>query len=214
MNLIFLGPPGSGKGTQAFRLAEQLGLFHLSTGDVLRAAVRSGSELGRQAESFMKAGDLVPDSLILAMIEQMICSGALQAGVVMDGFPRTIPQAEGLLEMFARHQMSIKRVFLLQVPDDEIVRRLSGRWFCPTCNEGYNYPLKVPMVTGRCNNDGSALQRRPDDEETVIRHRLDVYASQTRPLEAFYRTAGLLATIDANIPADDLTAVLLREAVS
>lgn len=212
MKIVFLGPPGSGKGTQATRLSQKLGLMHLSTGDILRDSVRRQTELGKKAESYMKSGALVPDDLIIGIIEEKLASGQLADGFILDGFPRTIPQAESLKEMFLRQQQSLDRVFLLRVSDEEIVKRLSGRWYCPTCNAGYNYPLQVPKITGRCDNDGTHLQRRPDDEESVVRNRLQVYKAQTQPIEDFYRREQLLYEIPAEQGPDKVFQALLSAA--
>jgi adenylate kinase len=195
MNLLFLGPPGSGKGTQAVRVARQLGVTHLSTGDVLREAVKAGTELGRKAKGYMEKGELVPDSILIDMIEDKIGSGHLGDGFILDGFPRTMPQAESLKQMLAGHDMSLDRAVLLVVDDEEIVKRLSGRWFCPQCQAGYNYPAQMPKVEGRCDYDNAELQRRPDDEEDVVRNRLQVYKKQTEPIVDFYRNESILAEV-------------------
>jgi len=210
LRLVFLGPPGSGKGTQAVRLSQRQGWLHLSTGDILREAVKLGNELGRKAESFMKNGELVPDHLIMEMIRMKISSGALDDGFILDGFPRTIPQAEQLKELFIGNNISLDMVILLRVSDEEIVKRLSGRWFCPVCNAGYNYPLAVPKVTGRCDKDNAHLQRRSDDDEAVVVHRLEVYKRQTRPIEDFYRTEQLLYEIPAESAPDKVFQALLN----
>jgi adenylate kinase len=209
MNLIFLGPPGSGKGTQAARLSARLGVVHLSTGDMLREAVKNQTPLGLKAEAYMKRGDLVPDDLIIGLIEQKITDGDLAAGFILDGFPRTIPQAQSLKAMMTKHAIRLDRAVLLDVPDDEIVRRLSGRWHCPICNAGYNYPMHLPKVDGKCDSDGTALQRRPDDEEGVVRNRLEVYKKQTRPIEEFYRSEAVLSEIKADVAPDAVFEALL-----
>lgn len=209
MNLVFLGPPGSGKGTQAARLSSRLGLVHLSTGDMLREAVRKGTPLGHEAEGYMKRGELVPDALIVGVIKDKVTSGELKSGFILDGFPRTIPQAEALKQMFAQNSIPLDHAILFAVPDEEIVRRLSGRWHCPTCNAGYNYPMQLPKVEGKCDKDGAALARRPDDEESVVRNRLDVYKKQTRPIEDFYRKEGLLVEIQADHSPDKVFEELL-----
>ena len=204
MNLVFLGPPGSGKGTQAVRLAESKGLVHLSTGDLLRDAVKAGSELGKKAEGFMKAGELVPDDLIVGLIEDKIASGSLENGFILDGFPRTIPQAESLKIMLVKNGIALEKAVLIAVDDDEIVRRLSGRWFCPTCQTTYNHPAKMPKNEGVCDNDGVELLRRPDDEEAVVRNRLEVYKKQTQPIENFYRMESILAEVSGERSPDEV----------
>lgn len=209
MNLIFLGPPGSGKGTQAARLSAKLGLVHLSTGDMLREAVKKQTPLGQEAEGFMKRGELVPDSLIVGLIEQKVANGELKSGFILDGFPRTIPQAESLKQMMAKNGIRLDRAVLFDVPDEEIVRRLSGRWHCPTCHAGYNYPMQLPKVDGKCDKEGTPLQRRPDDEESVVRNRLSVYQRQTKPIEDYYRKELLLAEIKADVSPDMVFDALL-----
>lgn len=210
MNLVFLGPPGSGKGTQAARLSARLGLLHLSTGDLLREAVKRGTPLGHQAEGYMKHGELVPDALIIGLIEEKIQKGELEHGFILDGFPRTIPQAESLKETLAKNRIAIDRAILFDAPDDEIVRRLAGRWHCPTCNAGYNYPLQIPKTEGKCDKDGTQLVRRHDDDESVVRNRLDVYKKQTQPIVDFYRREGMLVAIKADQAPDRVFDALLE----
>ncbi len=212
MNLVFLGPPGSGKGTQAARLSQKKGMVHLSTGDLLREAVRRGTPLGKQAEGYMSRGELVPDQLITGLIEAKIENGELKSGFILDGFPRTIPQAESLKDMLAAHGVVLSGAVLFAVPDDEIVRRLSGRWFCPKCNAGYNYPAQTPKVKGHCDADNEPLLRRPDDEESVVRNRLEVYKRQTKPIEEFYRKESLLIEISGIEGPDSVFSELLRVA--
>ena len=195
MNLVFLGPPGSGKGTQALRVAKELNLTHISTGDLLREAVKNQTELGQQAEEFMKSGNLVPDELIVKLIEEKISNGNKGNGIILDGFPRTIQQAESLKKMFEQNQEHLDSAVLLEVSDEEVVKRLSGRWFCPKCNAGYNYPSNRPKQEGLCDSDGQELLRRPDDDEAVVKNRLDVYKKQTQPIEEFYRQESILKEI-------------------
>ncbi len=204
MNLVFLGPPGSGKGTQALRVAKELNLTHISTGDLLREAVKNKAELGRQAEEFMKSGNLVPDELIVKLIEEKISNGNKGNGVILDGFPRTIPQAESLKKMFEQNQEHLDSAVLLEVSDEEVVKRLSGRWFCPKCNAGYNYPSNRPKQEGLCDSDGEELLRRPDDEEAVVKNRLDVYKKQTQPIEEFYRQESILKEIKGEQQPDSV----------
>ena len=194
-NMIFLGPPGSGKGTQAVKLAEKIGVIHLSTGDLLRTAVKEGTDLGKQAKEYMEKGELVPDHLLIGLIETKVTNGYLSNGFILDGFPRTVPQAESLKEMFVKNNMNMDSAILLQVSDEEVVRRLSGRWFCPTCQRTYNHPSNMPKNEGVCDDDGAKLQRRPDDEESVVRNRLEVYKKQTQPIEEFYRNESILIEV-------------------
>ncbi len=201
-NLIFLGPPGSGKGTQAVKLADKIGVKHLSTGDLLRNAVKEGTELGKQAKEYMDKGELVPDHLLIGLIENKVTGGELNGGFILDGFPRTVPQAESLKDMFQANDMQIDAAVLLQVSDDEVVRRLSGRWFCPTCQRTYNFPANMPKKEGVCDDDGTELKRRPDDEEDVVRNRLEVYKKQTQPIEEFYRNESLLNEVTGEQPPD------------
>ncbi len=210
MNLVFLGPPGSGKGTQAVRLARNKGIVHLSTGDLLREAVKNGTELGKKAEGYMKAGDLVPDSLIVGLIEDKIAAGDLKSGFILDGFPRTVPQAESLREMLQKNEITLEKAVLIAVGDNEIVQRLSGRWFCPTCQATYNYPANVPKNEGVCDHDGAKLVRRPDDEEEVVRNRLEVYKKQTQPIEDFYRNESILTEVKGEQTSDNVFKSILE----
>lgn len=210
MNLVFLGPPGSGKGTQAQRLSAELDLTHLSTGDVLREAVKAGSELGKQADGHMKRGELVPDELMVSLIHSKIAGGDLSQGFILDGFPRTMLQAESLKKMFTENNVGLDKAILLDVSDDEIIRRLSGRWFCPKCNAGYNYPAKMPKTDGKCDTDGEALARRSDDEETVVKNRLDVYRRQTEPIVGFYQKESILTEIAAEGTPDEVFEAMLK----
>ncbi|MDF1544313.1 MAG: adenylate kinase [bacterium] len=195
MNFVFLGPPGSGKGTQAMKVAQELNLTHLSTGDVLREAVKNQTEVGLTAKAYMDKGDLVPDEVLIGMIKDKVTGGELSDGFILDGFPRTIPQATSLKEMLKEAEANLDKAILLDVDDEEIVRRLSGRWFCPECSEGYNYPVKMPEKAGFCDKDGAELKRRPDDEESVVRNRLEVYEKLTEPIIGFYAKESILTSV-------------------
>jgi adenylate kinase len=210
MNFVFLGPPGSGKGTQAKTVSEELRILHLSTGDLLREAVRNGTSIGKQAKKYMEAGELVPDEIIVGIIEDKLKSGDLDSGFILDGFPRTVPQADALKKMFEKNNKKIDRAILLDVPDEEVVRRLSGRFYCPGCNAGYNYPAKMPRKEGICDVCGTVLRRRPDDEEDVVRNRLTVYKKQTEPIVDFYRRESLLSEVNAEGSIDSIHERLLR----
>ncbi len=209
MLAIILGPPGSGKGTQAAKLAEKKGLVHLSTGDILRNAVKNETELGLKAKSYMDAGDLVPDDLILGIIKERIESNN---NVLFDGFPRTVPQAEGLDLMLAETGSGINVVLDLDVSDQEVINRLSGRYFCSSCQATYNYPNKLPKREGVCDKCGIALSKRKDDTEEVVKNRLNVYKELTQPLQDYYKKQGLLKTVngEGNIEAvfNDLVSIL------
>ncbi len=212
MNLVFLGPPGSGKGTQAMRAAKALKLVHISTGDLLREAVKNKTELGKKVEDIMKMGQLVPDEIVISLIGQKISTIGEAGGFILDGFPRNLSQAESLNFMFVHKKMKLDKAILLKVSDNEVVKRLSGRWHCSKCNSGYNYPRNMPKHEGICDNDGEQLLRRADDEESVVRNRLEVYKKETSPVEQFYRNESVLKEIEGEqIPdkvfQDILTAV-------
>ena len=210
MNLIFLGPPGSGKGTQARRISHELKIPHLSTGDLLREAVRDNTELGKKARKYMEAGDLVPDDIIIELIEEKFRNGELNNGGIFDGFPRTISQAEALNKMFEKHGTVIDKVILLAVSDQEVIQRLSGRFYCPTCHAGYNYPIHVPRNEGLCDKDGTRLLRRHDDEVNVVMNRLEVYKKQTAPIVDFYHRADKLSEIRADDGPDLISERILK----
>ena len=188
MIVILLGPPGVGKGTQAVRLADDLGWRHLSTGDLLRAHRREGTALGREAKGYMDAGELVPDDVILGMVRSELESMAPDQGVVFDGFPRTVPQAAGLDGLLGEMGRQVDRVVVLHADDEVLVKRLSGRRSCPECGAVYNVHFNPPETEGRCDRcDGELVHRRDDTAETV-RTRLEVYREQTAPLIRFYET--------------------------
>lgn len=210
MNLIFLGPPGSGKGTQAARLARKTGVFHLSTGDMLREAVKNGTDLGHKARSYMERGELVPDDLMVQLIEARLCAGDLHKGFILDGFPRTVSQAESLRTMFEKNDITLDHAVLIAVADEEVVKRLSGRFFCPSCQATYNYPVTMPRTEGVCDKDGTRLERRPDDDEAVVRNRLRVYKKQTRPIEDYYRKASVLVEINGTGSPDSVFDSIVR----
>lgn len=213
MNLIFLGPPGSGKGTQAAKLSEKLGLTHLSTGDFLRDAVKNQTELGIQAKEFMNNGQLVPDALIVSLIQKKINSGKLSKGFILDGFPRTIPQAEALKAMLDESSVTLDKAVCFCLEDDAIVTRMAGRRFCPTCQTTYNVNVvsTMPKVDSKCDKDGTDLINRHDDEEDVVKNRLEVYHAQTKPIIDFYKQESILAKINADVVPDEVFKALLKE---
>lgn len=196
MNLVLLGPPGAGKGTQAMRLAEAFKLRHLSSGDVLRAERKKGSELGRRVAGYMDSGALVPDEIIVEVILAQLQQSGDSAGFLLDGFPRTVNQAERLDEALAKVGQQVDLVLNVQVPDEEIVGRITGRRICPACDAVYHTEHRPPARAGICDKDGVALIHRQDDTREVVQQRLAAYHAQTTPLEAYYRAKGRLVEVD------------------
>jgi adenylate kinase len=195
-NLILLGPPGAGKGTQAERLQADFALAHISTGDMLRAQVAQGTELGQEAQKYMSAGELVPDDVILGMIGQRIDEQDARDGFLLDGFPRNASQADALAATLADSDRRLTAALLIDVPDQEVVRRLAGRRVCLKSGHVYHVEFDPPKREDVCDQDGSRLIQRDDDREETIRRRLEVYARQTAPLIEYYETAGLLRRFD------------------
>jgi len=197
MNLILLGPPGAGKGTQAKRIEERYGLKQISTGDMLRAEVRSGSEIGQQAKAIMERGELVPDAIIIAMLADRVVSPDVAQGFILDGFPRTVPQAEALDLVLKAKSMPLDHVIELQVDDAALVDRISGRFTCAKCGEGYHDQFKTPTKPGLCDVCGSGeFVRRADDRAELVAARLDAYHRQTAPLLPYYAAQGILRVVD------------------
>jgi adenylate kinase len=196
LNLILFGPPGAGKGTQAERLRSDFQLPYIATGDMLRENVKEGTELGTVANEYMKAGDLVPDDVIVAMVAERLQEEDARDGFILDGFPRTIDQAEALDNQLDELGRRITAVLLLDVPDEEVVRRLSGRRVCLKVGHNYHVELDPPKREGVCDQDGTRLVQREDDQPEVIRNRLRVYHEKTQPLVGYYDEQGLLRRID------------------
>jgi len=197
MRLVLLGPPGAGKGTQAARLVERFDIPQISTGDILREHVQDGTMLGIKARSYMDRGEYVPDALVVQMVMGRLREPDAEKGFILDGFPRTVPQAEALERALAEADRPLTAVLQYDIPDDMAVRRLSNRWTCPTCKRTYNLEFKPPVNEGVCDFDGTPLERRLDDDELTVRRRLAVYREQTAPLQRFYAARGLLQVIDA-----------------
>ena len=207
LNLILLGPPGAGKGTQAERLGEDFGLAHISTGDMLRAHVAEDTELGRKAKGFMDAGELAPDEVIIGMIVERIDEPDARDGFLLDGFPRNQQQAQALADALANLQRQLTAVLLFEVPDEDVVRRLAGRRVCvKNPSHIYHVDFDPPKHRDVCDQDGSRLIQREDDREEVIRRRLEVYHAQTEPLIEFYDRAGLLRRVDGRRSSDEVHA--------
>ena len=204
LNLILFGPPGAGKGTQATRLQDDFQLPFISTGDMLRANVKQETPLGRQAKAYMDAGDLVPDDLIVAMAGERLQDDDAEDGFILDGFPRTLDQATALDKQLSELARRVTAVLLIDVPDDEVIRRLSGRRVCVKSGHNYHVEFDPPKHEGVCDQDGSRLIQRDDDKPDVIENRLHVYHEQTEPLVAYYDEQGLLRRIDGTRPATEV----------
>jgi adenylate kinase len=205
---IFLGPPGAGKGTQAKRIAKQLGVPHLSTGDMMREAVARGTELGKIVGPIMQAGQLVSDDLVMKMVEERLKQPDCEAGCLFDGFPRTLPQAEGLDKILDRRGFGKPVVVDLAVSDDKLLRRLTGRRTCSVGGEIYNVYDAPSKVEGVCDNDGGKLVQRADDTAEVVNQRLAAYHRQTKPLADYYRQQGVLQEVDASVGVDEVSRAL------
>jgi adenylate kinase len=196
MNIILLGPPGAGKGTQAKMLIDKYRMPQISTGDILRAAVKEGTPLGKEAKSFMDKGQLVPDSVVIGIVEERIQQPDCQRGYMLDGFPRTVPQAEALDEMLKKRKSKIDHVVSIEVATDELVKRLTGRRTCRECGEGFHIHSKPPKKAGKCDKCGAELYQRDDDNEKTVTARLQVYENQTFPLIEYYKKQGKVKPVD------------------
>jgi adenylate kinase len=206
MNLILLGPPGAGKGTQAKRLEQRHGLVQLATGDMLRRAVASGSPLGEKVKAIMEAGRLVPDDIIIEMIADRIAAPDAAHGFILDGFPRTVPQAEALDAMLAEHGKKLDHVILMEVEEAALVDRIAGRFTCQACGASYHERYKRPQVEGVCDVCGSTdLVHRADDRPEAIATRLAAYRNQTAPILPYYRARGILRSVDGMAEIDEVT---------
>ena len=205
MRVVLVGPPGAGKGTQAQFIASHLAIPTISTGEIFRSNVSTGTELGRLAKTYMDRGDLVPDEVTIAMVSGRLQEDDAQAGYLLDGFPRNVPQAETLKKMLSEWDARLNVVLELVVDEDEVVRRLSGRRTCRRCERVWHVLYDPPARDGICDDCGGELFQRDDDSEDTIRHRLEVYAEQTSPLIAFYADENILIGIDATGPVEEIT---------
>ncbi|TMK75397.1 MAG: adenylate kinase [Actinobacteria bacterium] len=203
LNLVLLGPPGSGKGTQGERLQEDLRLPYYATGDILRAAVREGTDLGNEAKEYMGRGDLVPDEVMVGLIAERVASAEAADGFILDGFPRTIAQAEALDAKLSELGRGLTAVLLIKVPDDEVIRRLSGRRICPN-GHVFHMDFDPPKEEGVCDICGERLEIRDDDKPEVVRHRLGTYHDKTEPLVAYYEERGVLDRVDGQRAPDEV----------
>ena len=206
MNIILLGPPGAGKGTQAKFLEDSFKIVQLSTGDMLRAAVKSGSELGRQAKEIMEAGKLVPDTLVINLISERIDQPDAKNGYILDGFPRTVPQAQALDTMLAEKGQKLDHVIEMKVVDDILVERICGRYSCAKCGAGYHDSFQKPKVAGVCDGcGGTEFKRRADDNAETVKTRLSQYHDQTAPILPYYQGKGILKSVDGMAEIGEVT---------
>jgi adenylate kinase len=196
MNIILLGPPGAGKGTQAKRLIDKYSIPQISTGDMLRAALKEGTALGLEAKKYMDKGELVPDSVVIGLVKERIQQKDCAKGYMLDGFPRNVSQAEALDKMLAELKQKIDDVICIEVPNEELLGRLTGRRTCRSCGAGYHVMFDPPKKEGVCNKCNGELYQRDDDNETTVKSRLDVYAKQTEPLIGYYKNQGKLRSIN------------------
>jgi adenylate kinase len=210
MNLVLLGGPGAGKGTQAKRLAEKYQLCHVSTGDILRQAIKEGTPLGKQADGFIKAGELVPDAVILGIIDTRLKQADAAGGAIFDGFPRTLPQADGLEVLLKKLNSRLHMCLSLEIPDELIVQRLTSRRLCSNCGTDYNVISNPPPADGLCVKCAGKIIQRADDREDTIRNRQTVYHRQTRPLQEYYSSRGSLHLVDGQGPMDEIFSKLCR----
>lgn len=212
MKIVMLGAPGAGKGTQAIKIAEKYGIPHISTGDIFRANIKGGTELGMKAKAYMDKGELVPDEVTIGMLLDRISEADCAEGYVLDGFPRTIPQAESLTAALAERSEKIDFAIDVEVPDEAIIERMSGRRACPKCGATYHVVYAAPAKEGICDKCGEALVLRSDDAPETVKDRLAVYHAQTQPLIAYYTNQGVLKTVDGTQKLDkvfsDVTAIL------
>ncbi|MFC4736736.1 adenylate kinase [Bacillus daqingensis] len=206
MNLILMGLPGAGKGTQAEKIVEKYGVPHISTGDMFRAAIKNGTELGLKAKAFMDEGALVPDEVTIGIVRERLSQDDCAKGFLLDGFPRTPAQAQALEEMTTDLGRTLDHVIYIKVPRDDLFKRLTGRWICPDCGTAYHEVFNPPQEAGKCDKDGSKLIQRDDDKPETVDKRLEVNLEQTKPLVDFYEEKGYLRNIDGQQDINDVFA--------
>lgn len=210
MKIIMLGAPGAGKGTQAIKIAEKYGIPHISTGDIFRANIKNGTELGKKAKEYMDKGSLVPDELTCDLVVDRIHQDDCANGFVLDGFPRTIPQAEALDKALIKDNEKMDFAIDIEVPDESIVKRMGGRRACVNCGATYHVVSAPPKVEGVCDHCGGKLTIRDDDKPETVQHRLSVYHEQTQPLIDFYKKAGILHSVDGTKQLDEVFADVVK----
>lgn len=198
MKLLIMGPPGAGKGTQAEVLVKELNITHISTGDMFRAAIKEGTEMGKKAKEYMDKGELVPDSVVVGMVKERLSQPDCKGGFLLDGFPRTVAQAEALDETLKSMGIKLDGVINIAVPREKLMERLTGRRVCRSCGASYHVIFNKPQVEGKCNSCGGELYQRSDDNEVAVGNRLDVYEAQTQPLIDYYARQGLLKNINGD----------------
>ncbi|MCB0342953.1 MAG: adenylate kinase [Bdellovibrionales bacterium] len=195
MNILLFGPPGAGKGTQSSMLVEKMGMSHISTGDLFRHAIKNKTPLGLEAQSYTDKGDLVPDSVVIGMVDEVV-RGLEGKGFILDGFPRTVPQAKALDEMLEKYSLKVDKALFLEVPEEQLVARLSGRRVCKDCGAVYHAQTHPPKAEGVCDQCGGDVVQRTDDQEEAVRHRLKVYKNSTEPVKVFYQERDSLVEVD------------------
>lgn len=199
-----MGPPGAGKGTQAELFHVRHGIPHISTGDMFRAAVRADAEVGRRAADYMRRGDLVPDAIVEQLVEERLLQKDAEKGFILDGYPRTLPQADALDEFLARWGRELDGVIFFEIPEEVVLRRITGRRVCPACGANYHVEYQPPRAPGRCDNDRTELIQRRDDSPETIRHRLEVFRRWTAPLVDHYRNRGMFLAVNAQGTAEEV----------
>jgi adenylate kinase len=209
LDLVMMGAPGSGKGTHSAFVSAQLHVPHIASGDLFRENLSGDTLLGRIAQTYLDRGELVPDDVTEAMVRERLNRSDAREGFVLDGFPRTLPQAQALDELMADFNRRLDKAIYLQVPDEEIIERISGRWLCPVCQSSYHVKYKKPLVENRCDRDGSPLRQREDDTPQTVRSRLEIFHEQTLPVIQFYREAGILVEVPGSGEVDQVDAALL-----